>query len=183
MLILGFAAIAQAFAPDIAWLIGMRFVLGLGVGADYVLSPVIMAEHSNRADRGRALGLGFGTMWPLGALAAVLFKLSLDAFKVAPDLQWRLVLAAGAVPALGVLYFRRKMPETARYLARLGRRPGAGRRCHPSDQRRLGRRACLGRAAVLGCLRAARPANPRRRPAVDDSTTWWSTPSSSSARR
>ncbi len=120
VLILGFAAIAQAFAPNIAWLIGIRFVLGLGVGADYVLSPVIMAEHSNRADRGRALGLGFGTMWPLGALAAVLFKLALDAFKVAPDLQWRLVLAAGAVPALGVLYFRRKMPETARYLARLG---------------------------------------------------------------
>jgi MFS family permease len=28
-------------------------------------------------------------------------------------------LAAGAVPALAILYFRRKMPETARYLSRL----------------------------------------------------------------
>ncbi|HEY5070420.1 MAG TPA: MFS transporter [Caulobacteraceae bacterium] len=119
VLILGIAAGAQAFAPDVTWLIAIRFVLGLGVGADYVLSPVIMAEHANRADRGRALGLGFGTMWPLGALAAALFKLSLDAFHVDPNLEWRIVLAAGAVPALAVLYFRRKMPETARYLARL----------------------------------------------------------------
>jgi MFS family permease len=117
VLILGVAALAQAFAPDVTWLIGIRFVLGVGVGADYVLSPVIMAEHSNRADRGRALGLGFGTMWPVGALAAVLFKFLLDALGVGGDLQWRLVLSAGALPALAVLYFRRRMPETARFLA------------------------------------------------------------------
>ena len=119
VLILGIGAVAQAFAPGVGWLIAARFFLGLGVGADYVLSPVIMAEHSNRADRGKALGLGFGTMWPLGALAAALFKLLLQTLHVPEDTQWRLVLAAGAIPALGVLYFRRRMPETARYLARL----------------------------------------------------------------
>jgi MFS family permease len=128
VLLLGVAALAQAFAPDVTWLIAIRFVLGVGVGADYVLSPVIMAEHANRADRGRALGLGFGTMWPIGALAAVLFKLLLDALGVDGALQWRLVLAAGAVPALAVLYFRRRMPETARYLARVaGEREEAAR--------------------------------------------------------
>ena len=126
MVILGGAAIAQAFAPDIAWLIGIRFILGLGVGADYVLSPVIMAEHANRANRGRALGLGFGTMWPLGALAAALFALLLSGLGVADDLRWRLVLAAGAIPALSVVWLRRQMPETARFLARLkGDRTGA----------------------------------------------------------
>ncbi|MFI4974124.1 MAG: MFS transporter [Caulobacterales bacterium] len=119
VLILGIAAFAQAFAPDVVWLIAIRFVLGIGVGADYVLSPVIMAEHSNRANRGRALGLGFGTMWPVGAFAAAMFKLLLDALHVGGDLQWRLVLAGGAIPALAVLYFRRRMPETARYLARI----------------------------------------------------------------
>ncbi len=128
VLILGAAAIAQAFAPDIAWLIAIRFVLGLGVGADYVLSPVILAEHANRADRGRALGLGFGTMWPLGALAAALLALLLGALGVPPDLRWRIVLAAGAVPALSVVWLRRHMPETARYLAKLkGDRDAASR--------------------------------------------------------
>ncbi|HEY1448268.1 MAG TPA: MFS transporter, partial [Caulobacteraceae bacterium] len=119
VLILGGAAIAQAFAPDLVWLVLLRFVLGIGVGADYVLSPTIMAEHANRADRGRALGLGFGTMWPIGGLAAGLLKLLLDALHVPGDLEWRLVLAAGAVPALAVIYLRRRMPETARFLARV----------------------------------------------------------------
>ena len=123
VLILGIAAVAQAFVPSIGWLIAVRFVLGLGTGADYVLSPMIMAEHANRANRGRALGLGFGTMWPLGALVVALFKLTLDALGVAPDLQWRIVLAGGAIPAFTVLYLRRQMPETARYLAKLGGDP------------------------------------------------------------
>jgi MFS family permease len=122
VLILGLAAIAQAFAPSVAALIVIRFILGIGVGGDYVLSPMIMAEHSNRANRGRAIGLGFGTMWPLGALAATLVDLALEAIGVAPDLRWRLVLAGGAIPALSVIWLRRTMPETARYLARLGGR-------------------------------------------------------------
>src|ERR1700751_1948593 len=109
VLILGVTAIAQAFAPNVAWLIAIRFLLGIGVGADYVLSPTIMAEHANRADRRRAVGLGFGTMWPVGALAAALFTLALNGLGSAGDLEWRLVLAAGAVPALAVLYFRRRM--------------------------------------------------------------------------
>ncbi len=123
--LMGIAAIAQAFAPNLAWLIGIRFVLGIGIGADYVLSPTIMAEHANRAHRGRALGLGFGTMWPLGAFAAGLLNLLLSNLGFSPDMQWRLVLAAGAIPALSVLYLRRTMPETARYLARLAADPGA----------------------------------------------------------
>ncbi|HZZ89456.1 MAG TPA: MFS transporter, partial [Caulobacteraceae bacterium] len=118
-MILGVAALAQAFMPSLAALIACRFVLGIGVGADYVLSPMIMAEHSNRADRGKALGLGFGTMWPIGALAAAVLKLLLDSFHVPPELVWKIVLAAGALPALGVMYFRRRLPESARYLSRV----------------------------------------------------------------
>jgi len=118
-MILGLAALGQAFMPSVWALVACRFILGVGVGADYVLSPTIMAEHANRADRGKAIGLGFGTMWPIGALCAALFKLLLDSFHVPDDLVWKIVLAGGAVPALGVLYFRRAMPESARYLARV----------------------------------------------------------------
>jgi MFS family permease len=118
-LILGVAALAQAFMPTWWALAICRFILGIGVGADYVLSPTIMAEHANRADRGRAIGLGFGTMWPIGALTAALLNLLLVSFHVSPDIVWRVVLAAGCIPALGVMYFRRKMPESARFLARV----------------------------------------------------------------
>jgi MFS family permease len=100
-------------------LIAIRFVLGIGVGADYVLSPTIMAEHANQADRGKTLGIGFGVMWWLGAVTAGLLLLLLNALHVPGGLAWRIVLAAGAIPALAVIYLRRRMPETARYLLRL----------------------------------------------------------------
>ena len=117
--IMAVAALAQIFVSSVWVLIAVRFVLGIGVGADYVLSPTIMAEHSNRRDRGKKIGLGFGVMWTSGALTSALLTLGLQSAGVAPNLVWRIVLAFGAVPALSVLYLRRKMPETARYLARL----------------------------------------------------------------
>ena len=117
--LMAITALAQAFAPNLWSLIGIRFILGLGIGADYVLSPTFMAEHANRRDRGKKIALGFGVMWPTGAAAAALVLLLLGALGVAPDMQWRIVLAFGFVPAVSVLYLRRKMPETARYLARL----------------------------------------------------------------
>lgn len=112
-------ALAQAFAPDMWSLIGIRFILGIGIGADYVLSPTIMAEHANRRDRGKKIGLGFGVMWPAGAAAAAVLSLILGGLGIDDDTRWRVVLAFGCVPAISVLYLRRKMPETARYLARL----------------------------------------------------------------
>jgi MFS family permease len=117
--LMAIAAVAQIFANDLWTLIAIRFVLGIGVGADYVLSPTIMAEHANQADRGKTLGVGFGVMWWLGASVAGLMLLLLNGFGVTGDLEWRIVLASGAVPAVAVLYLRRRMPETARYLARL----------------------------------------------------------------
>ena len=119
VMLMAIMAFAQIFAPTLWWLIGIRFVLGIGIGADYVLSPTIMAEHANRPDRGKKIALGFGVMWQAGALAAALMALLLIGTGVSPDLRWRIVLAFGAVPALSVLYLRRKMPETARFLARL----------------------------------------------------------------
>ena len=76
--IMAAAAAAQAFAPDLWTLIAIRFVLGVGVGADYVLSPTIMAEHANRKDRGKKLGFGFGAMWGFGAIGAALALLLLQ---------------------------------------------------------------------------------------------------------
>jgi MFS family permease len=117
--IMAAAAGVQAFAPNLWALIAIRFVLGIGVGADYVLSPTIMAEHANVKDRGKKLGFGFGAMWNFGAIFAGIVLVALQRIGVSHDLQWRIVLGFGAVPALSVLTLRRRMPETARYLARV----------------------------------------------------------------
>ncbi|SIT03263.1 MFS transporter [Alicyclobacillus vulcanalis] len=119
VLILSIAALAQAFVQNIPELIAVRFVLGFGVGADYVLSPVIMGENANARDRGKSLALGFGLTWGLGAALAGLVTLFLNAWGVPSDIVWRIVLALGALPSASVIYLRRKLPETPRYVARV----------------------------------------------------------------
>ena len=118
VLILGIAAFAQIFAVNVYLLIIIRLILGIGVGADYVLSPVIMGEHSNAKDRGKTIAFGFGMMWGFGAVMAAFVYFVLSPI-VAPAVLWRVVLAAGAIPALAVVYLRRKMLETPRFIARI----------------------------------------------------------------
>ena len=119
MIIMAVAALAQAFVTNIPELIAIRFILGIGVGADYVLSPLIIGEHSNKNDRGKSMALGFGMTWGFGAVFAALLYLGLTSFHVSDFYVWRIVLAAGAIPAALVIYLRRMMPETTRFLARI----------------------------------------------------------------
>ncbi len=120
MLILGIFAFLQIFAINVYALIIIRLILGIGVGADYVMSPMIMGEHANAKDRGKTIGFGFGMMWGFGALlAAFAYMISGPILGVSDAILWRIVLALGAVPALAVVYLRRKMPETPRFIARI----------------------------------------------------------------
>ncbi|QIW25207.1 MFS transporter [Sulfolobus sp. S-194] len=117
--LLSVGALLQAFVSTPLELVLVRGLLGLGVGADYVLSPMIMAEHSNAKDRGKLLAFGFGLMWGFGATVAAAIALGLEALGVPTDVIWRVVLASGAIPSASVVYLRRKIPETPRYLARI----------------------------------------------------------------
>ena len=120
LLILGVGAFMQIFAVNVWVLIIIRLILGIGVGADYVMSPIILGEHSNAKDRGKAMGFGFGLMWGFGALtAAFTFMVFGPVLGVSDAILWRVVLAIGAIPALAVVYLRRKMPETPRFIARI----------------------------------------------------------------
>uniref|UniRef100_A0A7N0TKA4 Major facilitator superfamily (MFS) profile domain-containing protein n=1 Tax=Kalanchoe fedtschenkoi TaxID=63787 RepID=A0A7N0TKA4_KALFE len=111
-----------------------RFWLGFGIGGDYPLSAVIMAEYANQRTRGGFIAAvfamqGVGILFA-GAVAMIVSKLFLMAYpadvlsvnKVLStqpqgDFVWRIVLMFGAVPAALTYYWRTKMPETARYTA------------------------------------------------------------------
>ncbi len=116
--IMASAAVASAFAPSILWLIAFRFILGVGIGGDYPVSAVLMSEYANRKDRGKLVTLVF-SMQALGLLAGPVVALTLLASGIQADLAWRLMLGLGALPAAAVIYFRRTMPESPRYIARV----------------------------------------------------------------
>ncbi len=97
------------------YLIAWRFMLGIGIGGDYATSSVIMAEYSNTKRRGRFLGMVF-SMQSLGLVAGPLIALAFLIPGAPLFLTWRMLLAIGAIPSAIVIYFRRKLPETPKYL-------------------------------------------------------------------
>jgi MFS family permease len=108
------AALGSALSPSFWVLIAFRFVLGFGVGGDYPVSAVLMSEYANRKDRGKLVGMVFGTQ-ALGLIVGPLVALTLLGAGASNDVAWRTMLALGAVPAAAVVYLRRKMPESPRY--------------------------------------------------------------------
>jgi len=107
-------AIGSALAPSFWVLIGFRFVLGFGVGGDYPVSAVMVSEYANRKDRGKLVGMVFGTQ-ALGLIVGPLIALSLLGAGLSNDTVWRVLLGLGAVPAAAVIYLRARMPESPRY--------------------------------------------------------------------
>jgi MFS transporter, PHS family, inorganic phosphate transporter len=108
------AAVGSAFSPSYWVLIAFRFLLGFGVGGDYPVSAVLMSEYANRKDRGKLVGMVFGTQ-ALGLIVGPLVALALLGAGTSTDVAWRILLGLGAVPAAAVIYLRRKMPESPRY--------------------------------------------------------------------
>jgi MFS transporter, PHS family, inorganic phosphate transporter len=111
-------ALGSAFSQSFWMLIAFRFVLGFGVGGDYPVSAVMVSEYANRKDRGRLVGMVFGTQ-ALGLIIGPLIALALLGSGASDDIVWRVLLGLGAVPAAAVVYLRTRMPESPRYQAQV----------------------------------------------------------------
>lgn len=125
--IMALGALLSAFAPNLWWLLIFRFIMGIGIGGDYPVSAVLMSEYANIKDRGKLVALVF-SMQALGLVAGPVVALTLMASGIPNDIAWRIMLGLGAIPALAVIYLRRRMPESPRYVAQVrGRTDEAAR--------------------------------------------------------
>jgi len=113
-----FAALSS-LAWDVTSLIAMRFLLGVGIGADYPISSTYVSEFMPARVRGRMI-VGAFSFQAIGSLSGA--AVGLIILLVYPeDNAWRLMLASGIIPALLVLFFRRDSPESARWCQAHGR--------------------------------------------------------------
>ncbi len=119
LIIYGIATFATAFTPGIFVLLVLRFIAGIGVGAEYAAVNAAIAEFIPSAKRGFAASFVMN-FWSVGTLMAAL--LSWLVFSLLPsDFAWRVVFACGGLVALGTLWLRRRLPESPRWLLAQGR--------------------------------------------------------------
>ncbi len=118
----GFTAVS-ALAPSYGWLLTLRLLTAIGVGAEYAAINAAISELIPAAVRGRAGALVM-SFWPLGAIAAAL--LSLVLLRALPaHLAWRAAFGFGALIALTTLLLRRHLPESPRWLEKQGQAAAA----------------------------------------------------------
>ncbi|MDP3395339.1 MAG: MFS transporter [Methanoregula sp.] len=106
-------AVLSFFAWNIESLILFRFLLGVGIGADYPVCASYVSEFMPKRIRGRMLIAAF-SFQAVGIFAAAgigLFILAMHPSESA----WRWMLVAGAAPAIVILLLRRGIPESARW--------------------------------------------------------------------
>ena len=142
LLLYGTATIAAAFSPNYLWLAALRFIAGIGLGAEQPLCFAYAGEYAPKAIRGRFIAgvqlIGGAFVWPITTLFALTFRDSLG---------WRGCWIVIGICALIVFVFRFSLPESPRWLATHGQgeraldllermglgRPAAGR---DADRRR-----------------------------------------------
>jgi putative MFS transporter len=112
--VFGTLAFVSAFAPSMPWLIGLRGLMGLGMGAEYVMGYGLIVEFIPPGYRGRYLGL-------LGLIAGIgVFVTSVVSVFVIPWFGWRAMFVIGGAGTLWVWWLRRNLAESPRWLERAG---------------------------------------------------------------
>lgn len=116
--------IASAFAPDLMWLIVLRFLTGAAVGGTLPVDYALMAEFLPPARRGRWL-VALEGFWAVGTLVIVVAAWLLTANAV--EDAWRWIFIITGTPALIGLFLRLWIPESPYHLSRQGRGADARR--------------------------------------------------------
>lgn len=115
LMIFGLASIAAAFAPDMRTLNILRFVMGLGLGAEIVVGYSTMTEFVPPSTRGRWLAfMSFIVVFGLPATAVL-------AYLIIPTYGWRPMFVICGLGSLIVWYLRKSLPESPRWLETQGR--------------------------------------------------------------
>lgn len=115
LILFGAMSIAAAFAPSMGWLIILRFLMGIGLGAEIVVGYATISEFVPPKKRGKwgAILFFMGTASLLGS--------SLVSYWVIPNLGWRWMFAIAGAGGLLVWIMRKQMPESPRWLESVGR--------------------------------------------------------------
>jgi SP family galactose:H+ symporter-like MFS transporter len=112
-------ALLSALAGNEAILLCGRFVVGLGIGLSSVVAPLYISEVAPAPVRGALVSL-YQFAITIGILAAYIVD-----YLFAGGGEWRWMLGLAVIPSLILMGGMIRMPESPRYLFKVGRDPVA----------------------------------------------------------
>ena len=119
--------LATATAWNFASFAIFRALAGTGIGGEYAAINSAIDELIPSSHRGR-VDLGINATWWLGTiLGSAATLVLLNPRFVDPHLGWRLTFVLGAILAVAILFVRRSIPESPRWLMLHGRMEEAER--------------------------------------------------------
>jgi MFS family permease len=104
----------SGLSPSYELLLVFRAIQGLGFGGEWAAGAILVSEMSHPDQRGRVLGM-IQSAWAIGWGGAVIAYTIVFSL-VGPELGWRVLFWLGILPALLVLYIRRKVSEPEVYV-------------------------------------------------------------------
>jgi predicted MFS family arabinose efflux permease len=119
-------ALAQAFVPNVVWLVIVRLILGMPLGSDISNGYAYIMESMRKGDR-EVMGNRWQFMFAVGQVLTLAVVTVFILSQMPHELIWRVTLGLGAVPAFIILVMRHDLPETAVWLIRRGRFQAAKR--------------------------------------------------------
>jgi putative MFS transporter len=125
LLIYSLFTLAGAFAPSAGWLLMLRFLAGIGIGAELVVIDTYVSEMVPSTARGRYVAITQTVGFTAVPVVAILVRLLVPTHFLMPG--WRWVMVIGSIGAALAWYFRRSLPESPRWLESRGRHAEAER--------------------------------------------------------
>ncbi|MGH7736670.1 MAG: sugar porter family MFS transporter [Candidatus Tyrphobacter sp.] len=108
-------ALVSAFTLDEAVLLAGRFIVGIGIGFSSVVAPLYISEVAPASVRGALV-----SVYQFAITIGILLAYVVD-YALAAGGEWRWMLGYGVVPAIVLVAGMVFMPESPRFLFKIGR--------------------------------------------------------------
>jgi len=116
-----------AFSPNMGIFLILRFVAGMGIGGEYSAVNSAIDELIPGRFRGRVDLAINGTYWLGAGIGAFASLILLDTDRFAENVGWRIAFLIGPLLGLGIIFLRRHIPESPRWMVTHGHHEEAER--------------------------------------------------------